>query len=202
MNHPLAFILTLKRSEARLKRCQEHLASVGITAKPFYGLDCEITGLRTVHTYELDHPGTNYVMGPKTVSLNLSHYMLWAMLAYQPEDEFWILEDDVKFDEDWEHRFLDAKSVLPADWDFVFLGSCCTSDKPQWNVGKNLNVVVYPMCTHAYMVRKKALPVMFTSCQKVYAPIDVELVTEVLHKLQQFTILPRIASQFDTLLSP
>jgi len=200
--HPPAFVLTLKRSEARYKRCQEHLQSVGITAKPFYGLDCEITGLRTVHTYELDHPGSNYVMGAKTVSLNLSHYMLWAMLAYQPEDAFIILEDDAKFDTDWKQRFDDAWSVLPKDWDFLFLGSCCTADKPQWNIGKNLNVVTFPMCTHAYAVRAKALPVLFTSCQKVYAPIDVTLVTEVLHKLKQFTILPRIASQFETLISP
>lgn len=197
---PPAFVLTLHRSSERFKRCQEHFTQAGITATPFYGLDHEITGLRTEHKYEIDNAG--YIMGPKQISLHLSHYMLWKMLLYQPEDSFLVLEDDCRWKDDWKQSFLDAQSVLPADWDIVYLGSCCTSDKPQWNVGKNLYVVNFPMCTHGYMVRKKALPILLEHCQRVYAPVDICMVFNALHRLKHFTIVPRICDQYETVLFP
>ena len=132
--------------------------------------------------------------------MHLSHYMLWKVLSYLPEDEFWILEDDCRWDKDWLPRYQSAYSALPKDWDFVWLGSCCAYDKPQWCVDKNLYVVNFPMCTHAYMVRKKALPIMLEGCQKVWSPVDIAIVLDVAPKLKHFTIIPRIVDQYDTTL--
>ncbi len=196
--HPRAFVLTLKRAAERLVRCQKHFSESGVHAEPFYGLDYQITGLFTDHKYEVDNPG--YTMGKKQVNLHLSHFMLWKTMLYQPEDAFWVLEDDARWDADWKQRFDTAYAALPDDWDFVFLGHCCAYDKPQWKHAKNLYVVNFPMCTHAYMIRKKAIPIMLENCEKVWSPVDIALVLNVLPKLKHFTILPRLCDQYDTAL--
>ncbi len=194
--HPRAFVLTLRGATERFAKCQEHFKESGVTAEPFYGLDYRITGLRTDHKYEIDNPG--YQLGPKQVSLHLSHYMLWMVLSYQPEDEFIILEDDCRFDKDWLPRFQSAYSVLPKDWDFCWLGHCCAYDKPQWKVDKNLYVVNYPLCTHFYMLRKKVIPVLLEKCMKVWSPVDISLVLDAMPGLKHFTVLPRLGDQFNT----
>ena len=141
-------------------------------------------------------------MGKKQVNLHLSHYMLWAAMLHFPEDEFLVLEDDCKFNDDWKQKYDDARSVLPDDWGILYLGSCCAYDKPQYCVGKNLYAVKFPLCTHSYSVRKKALPMMLEKCMKVYAPVDIALALDVCPFVPTYTIIPRIADQYDTMLPP
>ena len=200
LDQPPSFVINLRRDGERWKRCEKHFSEVGVKADRFFGLDYERTGLFTIHKYEVDNPG--YTMGPKTVSLHLSHYMLWNVLLRQPGDSFWVLEDDCLWDSDWRPRWEQAIKSLPKDWDLLYLGSCCAKDKPGWKVNDNLHVVQFPQCTHAYQVRKKALPLMLEHCEKVWAPVDICLVLDVLPKLQHFTILPRLCGQHDTLLPP
>ena len=200
MNHPRAFVITLKRAASRFDFEHKHLESVGVVAEPFYGLDCMITGLETTHKYEVDNPG--YKMGPKQVSMQLSHYMLWKMMAYQPDESFWVLEDDAQFASDWKMHYDEACSALPAQWDLVWLGSCCCSDKPTQHVAKNLFTVQWPMCTHAYQVRKKALPVILEGMEKIWAPLDIAFNYDVMPKLNTYTILPRLAAQWNTTIAP
>lgn len=202
MTHPRAFVITLKRTSERYAKEQEHLRSVGISAEPFYGLDAAIAGLQTDHTYEVDNPGTNYHMGPKLVALYLSHYMLWRVLQYLPEDVFWVLEDDAQWDAEWAKQYAEAMSVVPKDWDLVWLGSCCTGERVAKCIAKNLYDVRYPLCTHAYQVHKKALATMIDVHQKVWAPLDLALMFDSMPQLNVYTILPRLAAQWNTCIQP
>lgn len=200
MKIPRTFVITVNRHIPKYEETKIHLQEMGIPFEPFYGLDNEKCKLLPVDTFDTDRAGDkvcNYhIIG------HLTHYMMWKVLSHMPEDAFWVLEYDVRMEPDWRERYDSAMAVLPDDWDVVFLGSCCTLNRPTTHIGNNLYEVHWPLCGHAMMFRKKALPVLLDVHQKVYAPLDIALFQDSLPKLRVYTILPRIVHQFDTTLPP
>lgn len=200
------FVLTMRRllnnSNGRFSATEEHLRSVGILAEPFISFDAEITGLETRHTYERDHPGTNFRVAPRMVNMYLGHYTLWKVCEYLPGDSFLILEDDVRFSDDWKQH-LAAAMPLPSDWDLIYLGSCCCMDKAGIKqITGRLNRVQFALCTHAYAVRKKAIPILLENCERIEAGIDIAICLNAMPKLNAYAFLPRIADQIGMNLSP
>jgi GR25 family glycosyltransferase involved in LPS biosynthesis len=173
-----------------------HLNSIGIRWEPFYGFDNRLFRLTPVDTFDVDRAGER--IGTTHVAACMSHYMLWKVMMYLPEDIFWVLEFDAEFVPGWREQWEAAMRVLPADWDIVFIGSCCTGGKDRKHVGGNLYEVRHPLCGHAMMYRKKALPVLLDTHQRVWAPLDIAMAAESLPKLRVYTILPRIVNQIQT----
>ncbi len=205
MTHPRAFVITLRTTPAeRWERERKHLEERGIVAEPFYGMDASVSGLETRFLYERDHPGTGFKVGSKLVCLYLSHYLLYRVLEQLLGDVFWIMEDDAEWDADWAVRWEEAFYYLPKDWDLCWTGSCCAGDKPKTLIAGNLWEVKYPLCTHSYAVRKKALPVLSQVLERIYAPLDVALADHAMRDagLKTYTILPRLCGQFNTLIAP
>lgn len=201
MNQPRAFCISLDNSPRWPVRV-EHFKQRGISVERFRGFDGEASGLETTISYDRDNPGTRYRIGPKHIGLTISHIMLWTALRHMPEDSWIILEDDAQFDADWKPRFESAIEHLPPSWDMLFLGSCNCFDKRRDLVTANLYRVFYPSCTHAYMVRRKALDMLLSTTKRIYAPIDCSLVLNTFPKLDVYTILPRIAAQDGTDIRP
>lgn len=201
MNHPRAFCIAM---DSRWPTRQAHFASVGLTAERFHAFDGAASGLVATIPYDVDKPGTRYVINAKGVGMAISHIALWTALFHAPaqEDSWMIVEDDALFDADWSPRLCAAIAALPTDWDMVFLGSCNCNDKAQTLISANLYDVRYPSCTHAYMVRRKALPILLATNKRVYAPIDCSLVLNSFPILRVYTILPRIAAQDGTFIRP
>jgi len=208
MTEPLngwrTFVLTIKGAEAKSSLTMGLLGGAGIKAEAFYGLDANITGVNgTKHTYEIDHPGSNYHIGEKHINMHLSYLMLWKVLSYIEGDAFVLLEDDVRLEPDWKAHFDYSISHLPDDWDMLYLGSCCSagrSDKQE--VWGRLHRVRYALCTHAYAVRKKALPLILNRCEKVWAGTDIALALDCMPHLNCYAFLPRLATQLDTNIPP
>ncbi len=194
-----SFILGIPRTDAKRDVTLAHLSSVGIHAEKFNGMDYEVTGLNTAWKYEVDNPGSGFKIGPKLTNLYMTHFMAWKVCSYLPDDAFVFFEDDVRFQADWK-TVVDAVILnLPPDWDMLYFGSCCTAGhNGQSQVSNRLWKVDKIQCLHAYAVRKKALPHLLDGCAKIYAPIDIAIITEVKTKLNKFAILPRIADQLDT----
>ena len=125
--------------------------------------------------------------------------MLWAALNIQYyHDWFLILEDDAKLTDDWMGKADDAIKSVPKDWDMLYIGSCCCEGKPSKLIKNQVWEVRYPLCTHAYFVAKKALPVLLETNRKMWAPIDIGLTYDSHPLLKVYTVLPRIVEQFDT----
>ena len=197
---PRTFVITVNRHIPKYEATKIHLQEMGIPFEPFYGIDNQICKLRPVDHFDRDRVGE--FIDPIHICAHLTHYLLWKVMSYMPEDAFWSLEYDALFDPDWRGHYDDAMSVLPDDWDIVFLGGCCCEGRPTTHIGKNLYEVKWPLCGHALMIRKKALPVLLEVHQKVYAPLDIALFYDSLPKLRVYTILPRLVSQRDTLIPP
>lgn len=171
----------------------------------FYaGINAPALGVDTTLLYEVDAPGSGFKIGPKPTGCWLSHRASWAALLLLPDEEFFILEDDAQFLPDWRARFNEARANLPADWDVLFVGSCCTGGRPTSHVAGTVYEVRWPMCLQAYLVRRRALNVMIKTqdAARCYAPIDISLFFHTWAHLRVYTMMPSIVSQFDTNLTP
>lgn len=196
------FCLTLPESPHRKEAARVHFEERGLRVEFFDGIHAEKFGLRTVHPYEIDHPGTDYKMGPSSVGNCLSQIMLWGALSVLWDDHFLVLEDDARFQPDWHKRMIGAMNDVPQDFDMLYIGSCCTQTKNPLRVKGDVFTVHWPMCTHAYIVARKAIPVLLATQRKIYAPIDISLSLHSLPLLKVYTVLPRIVDQAGTTLEP
>ncbi len=196
-----AFVITLPENPERIERARQHLRERGVDFYLFNGIHGEKFGLRTVFPYDVDNPGGNYFIRFKSIGNILSHYMLWGALNLLHDDMYMILEDDAQFPEDWHARVVAALRDVPPDFDMLYIGSCCCSGKPQTHTKGDV-ISVSPLCTHAYIVAKKALPVLLKTQRKVYAPVDIAISLHAHPYLKVFAVLPRIVDQFDTVLAP
>lgn len=199
---PRIFCIRLRSSTSRWAEASSHFKSIEMDVEPFDGFDGSLSGLKASIPYEIDQPKSGYLISSKHVGMHLSHYMLWSALYMSRVSSAIILEDDAVFESGWRSVFDSESSNVPEDWDVVYIGNCCVSGRPQRHISGRVYEVKYPLCTHAYMVNNKALPVLLENMQKVWAPIDLALMFDALPKLRVYTILPSLASQRNTNLNP
>lgn len=179
-----------------------HYHEVGFQAECFNGIHGTTSGFRTVWPYEVDAPGSGWNIGTKPVATWLSFYMLYAALNMQPESHFWLTEWDCKFPFNWHERTEQVLRDVPADFDFLFMGSCCCKGRPARQVKGDVWDVRYPMCGHSLIVAKKAIPTVLRTQRRCYAPWDISLLAWTFPHLKVYTCLPRLCDQFNTDLSP
>lgn len=196
-----AYCITLPETEERNAKAFAHFRSIGLKVKPFTGVHAGDFGLSTRFTYEPDAPGSGWNIGAARTGCWLSHYSLWAAFEIMDGEHFVVLENDAQFPDDWKNRFYAALGNVPKDYDLLYIGSCCCSDKPAKLIKGEVFEVKYPFCTHAYVVAKKALGTLL-KMRKVWAPIDIQMTTEAFPSLKVYTVLPTIVTQFDTVLKP
>lgn len=197
---PRTLVLTVNRPIKRFDETVKHLDEIGIKWEPFIGFDNQVCRLNSKETFDLDRAGER--LEAKHVAATLTHWAAWKVMSYQPDESFVALEFDVRFNEGWQEQFENAMSVLPDDWDLVFLGSCCTKGRNSYAVGKNLYDVRYPLSGHAIMYRKKCLETLLNVHQKINMPLDIAMFHLSLPLLRCYTILPRICEQHGTFLPP
>lgn len=196
------FCIVLPETAALTAKAKAHFHSVGLDGvECFDGIHAQRAGLSTINVCEIDHPGNGWRMGFKPTGIYLSHFMLWAVLDYQPDSHFLVLESDAKLSVDWKSRMDQALRDVPTDFDLLYIGSCCCQDLPKSKV-KGEVWRVCPLCTHAYIVAKKALPVLRQELRRIYAPVDIAMQLHAAPKLNVYTVLPRIVDQFDTTIIP
>lgn len=197
------FLLSLpierpKRTEKALAHIKEREMD---DVQVIQGLDANVSGIVTKHPYEVDAPGSGFNMGAKPVGIFLAHYMAWTVAKTMRLPEVLIMEDDVNLHEDWKERMQFNMEHAPSDWDIIFFGSCDTKNHMKKRVSFDLWEVIYPQCLHCYAVRNKALGYMIATQRKVYGPMDCTLIFHTFPALRVYTLLPRLADQFDTEIS-
>lgn len=203
------FVMVVPELPERTEFIMPHLRESGIEAEQF---DCLLAqdpktkeigcGLRTMHNYEFDAPGSGWNIGPKGVALLVSFQTFWRAALYMPEDYFLFIEFDAKFHPNWKARTEQALKDCPPDFDFLFLGSCCTDGKPKTHVKGDVYKMKSVMCNHAQIVAKKAIPTILRTQRKFWAPWDIALANSTFPHLQVYVILPRCVDQFSTEIPP
>lgn len=193
---PRTFVLTVDRQIQRFDVTAAHLDSLGVKWERFNGVDNTVCKLLPVDTFDLDRAGEK--IGPKHIAATLSHYMIWKVMSYQPDDSFIVYEYDVGLVPDWQQQYDRAMSVMPDDWDVIFLGSGCRAGRETKHIAENVYEIKYPLAGHALMYRKKALPTLLREHQKISMPLDIAMFFQSFPKLRVYTIVNPIALQRGT----
>jgi hypothetical protein len=104
------FVMIVPEFTEKTVAIQKHLREVGIEAEEFpcvCAYDAlvapaePVSGLTTMHTYEVDAPGSGYRIGPKGTALCVSFQMFWTMCMFLPDDFFFFIEWDALFQTGW-----------------------------------------------------------------------------------------------------
>lgn len=196
------FVVTLQEMPEKWDFISKHLVNRGIDAEPFNGISAAVSGLRTIFPYERDAPGSGWNIGQKPVATWLSFYMLFSAMSVAASPYFMSLEWDACFPDNWRQRTEDALRDAPRDFDLLYLGSCCCAEAPKNHVKGEVWDVRWPLCGHATIIAKKAIPTILRTQRRVYAPWDISLLLHTLPHLKVFTVLPSLVSQFGTALKP
>ncbi len=173
---------------------RKHFEEQALDVFMFYGVHGRTFGLRTVIPYEEDHSGSGYCITPGHVGLVLSHWCLWNVLQHLPGDEFLVFEDDVNLVPDFKNRFADAYSKLPMDWQFVFVGHVGVPNNPR-TINDSIQQVSWAFGTHAYLVKRSALPTLLHTNRIVWSNIDIQLARRSLPHLHTYAFAPSLAGQ-------
>ena len=180
---------------------EEHAAAVkhfterNVPARFINGIHAETFGVLAWRPHAGNFPKGGELIRMAQVGLSLTHYMTWQICHFYDENTFIILEADADFPENWLERMAQVKRDLPADWDILLIGSSNCSDKAQTNIKGEIFEVKYPFTTHAYMVNRKALPVLIECVRDASQNIDLALIEKAYPRLRVFTVLPRIVGQ-------
>jgi GR25 family glycosyltransferase involved in LPS biosynthesis len=188
------------------KRGLRYVKQFAMDAVPIYGFRAHNCGISTDYYKSREREKVN----AKTITAGLSHFNIWAAIKWMVESRitqhrvFLILEDDVEFTRpDWQSVLNDNLRVLPADWHVVYIGSCCTDGiENHTHIGQELYKLTRGMCTHAYLVNYEGACKLLETNQKVWAPIDVQMLVDSMPRMNFYGVLPRLATQENTNLHP
>lgn len=187
MNHlPKIFCITLKDYINRKSYAEEHFKKHKLDVTFHEGINGKNFGLKTVIPYMDDiffknpnwKPGDSPMcfISQGQLGCLLSHYMLWNILNYLSYDEYIIFEDDVILCENFIEKFLDYKSRLPKDWQYVFLGRSCLDNLTIKQHDQNVITTKFPpLGTFAYMIKKEIIPLLIETNNVAWTAIDIQI---------------------------
>ena len=199
---PKTFCISLKDYPKRKEYSKNHLEYHGIDAEMFEGINGKKFGLSTKIPYTDDDPnwnkdcGTPHFVSQGHVGCILSHYMLWKIMEYLPYNEYLILEDDVVLCDGFKEKLLDVKSRLPGNWQYCFIGHCCLNKENSVHIDEGIIQTEHPpLCTHAYMIKRSALPVLIETNSIAWSHIDIQIQKRSLPHLDYYVLDPPLAEQ-------
>lgn len=201
------YCLTLPEKPHRTEAARQHFIEFGLGPVTFFpAINGERFGLKTIHPYSVDDPSGKFFCGHHEVGIFLSHLSLWTHIMLS-HDYAIIMEDDVKFRTGWESDVNYALECVPADVDWLFLGSCAAAIYHGPQIKGNVYDVKWPSCTHCYMVSRRGCEILIKNMRKAFGPVDLMCFNKdpkgghdnpPFHSMNVYTILPRVADQSGT----
>jgi len=193
------FIVSLPEGQ-REKECVKYMESFGIKAVPIYGFRASNCGISTEYYNSVKKDR----MGVKSIVAGLSHFSVWATIkwavesgAYPKDQPFLVVEDDCKFvSDDWKEKLTEELQHVPEDWEVIYVGSCCAAPyEDNRHIGGNVYRLTRGMCTHCYYVTYEGACMLMKTNQKVWCPIDIQMLVDSIPFMKFYGILPRLAYQ-------
>lgn len=178
---PPIYVIVCEEMGERIAEVKEHLDNLGLDYSFFPGIHGKTWGLQGRR------------LAPGQTGLQLTHWWLWRFLETRPkeENEWIIFEDDVLLPHDFSKVFPKFRQKLSADTQLVFLGHYQTGETIKLPNGE-----LYTGCqTHAYLVRRSALPVLIETNKQTDWATDMNIAMLALPRLKWHCCYPSMARQ-------
>lgn len=179
------------------------------------GVHARAWGIKGTHIYLLDNkPEEKFYVGDANCGNFISQAMAYRVMEFGDYSHYLYLEGDCEFVEGWKEKLELALEDIPADFDMLYVGSCCAREKSPVLVSERSNLYhfpnrggenywhYYPLATHCYIIAKKAVQTMIETQRDCANPTDIAIARYALGSMKVFGILPRLANQFNTNLTP
>jgi len=201
------YALSLPERPERKLAAQQHFDANGLHGVTFLtSIHGERFGLKTVNPYAVDDKSATFFTGFHETGIFLSHYVAWqiAALGHQPTA---ILEDDSVLESGWKESTDAALRDVPADFDFLFVGSCGLAGAVKSKVRGNVWRVSYGVsCFHFYIVSPAGAQKLMDGIRKAFAPVDLATYVDdplgghdaPFKRMKVFAISPRMVTQRNT----
>ncbi|CAG8526231.1 3306_t:CDS:1 [Dentiscutata heterogama] len=115
----------------------------------------------------------------------VSHYLLYSSIVYNRYDSALILEDDVDIELNITSIMTYIHSVLPSDWDLLYIGHCMgwegAFDQPLAETSETFKLYPSkkPYCTHGYAVSAAGALKLLSQLAELYLPLDLQLISKI-----------------------
>lgn len=192
---PRTFCITLKETPLRTKYFLESAKKAGIDVEFFHGVFGSRLKLTPRQPNELECPGQNIFMTDGAVGCYLSHFILWNILLYLPDEEFLILEDDAVFIDGFKDKFQLLYSRLPTNWGMVYVGWLPYGDNVKQLVVDEGISIRQPSATHGYLIKKSILKMACDAIQPCSSPIDLTILSKLLPCIEYYLFDPPLITQ-------
>ncbi len=193
---PIMLYLPEDGFKERMELGRKHFAEQGLKPIECWGIHADAFGLVGSHPYLGDDPNRTIPQGSKDIGSYLSHYIMYNMINAMDKEFCMICEDDCRFVDGWREKLNQALADCP-EFDVLFVGSCCTSGlRPRHEKGMIFSGI-YPMCGHCYIIRKRAIGLFLSTQRDTANPTDISLRKLAFPHLKVYTILPRLAEQWN-----
>lgn len=197
----------------RYRLAQEHLKQEGFeNVYELAGVHAKRWGVLGRHSYLLDgRPQEQFYNGEGNTGNYISQYAAYLVMDALDYSHYMYMEGDCRFVPGWREKL--EKAIIDAgdDWDILFVGSCCCAGKGAVNIGGDVyefpfrgaqNWGAYPMCTHCYIVNKRCVKHLIATNRDVANSTDISLMYNSFPKMRVLAIIPRLADQYGTNLTP
>lgn len=191
---PKCYAITCHQMPWRIAAAQQRLLDAGLDVELFDGIHGASFGLAPTLDY-FDSPGHRINAGK--VGLCLSKLLVWTWAAARADDPVLIFEDDVVFAPNFCQEFAKSYASLPPDWQVCHVGHCCSDDKPTTRINDRISIIRTPMCCHAVLWRRDALPYAIAQLKRAACNChsDVTLAQIVYPNLKHYCFTPPLAFQ-------
>lgn len=177
------YVINLSRRKDRLQHITE---------------ECAKHGLEMIRVEAVDGSKILYRIHSKRKAAIIGCYKTHLGLLKQfndlDNDYFFIAEDDAIFAENFKEKLSNYINELPDDWDMIYLGGNIKSKGSVAEFSSNFKKALNVFCTHAYIVRKKAISALIKKVETKQWKVDV-LYTEFQKENKCFITIPELAWQ-------
>lgn len=195
-NLPPIYCITLPQTPSRTKWASEQFKRLQLPAVFFNGIHGNTFGLESRYVYNYEpSPNPHASISSGHIGLILSHYMLWTHLWHAGVEEALILEDDAIFCAHFPSVFEEYYCQLPADWNFCHVGHVGIENKPTVPINDKIIKANFPFGTHAYLVKRDALPVLIETNHLAWGPLDIQIGCRSFNRLNYYSFKDSIINQ-------
>lgn len=155
-------VINLEYAKDRLENIKKYFENNKLNFDVFKAVDGIQLSLneKFFHPYFLSRNSLYVLQNYKgSIACSLSHILLWEKIIKSNTDDIHIiLEDDVKFDNLFEHKITFFLNKIPDDWDVLYLGRKYLTGKivnKYFVKGNKTNQRGYNVSSYGYVVKRK-----------------------------------------------